>query len=203
MNIAVIGSGNVGSALSKQFTKAGHRVYLGVRDLEDPKLKSLISENITAHSIPDAISNSEVIVIAISPSGVLDLVKNLGDVSSKIIIDAMNSFRADLAPYKTTAETLAALTNCKDIAKCFNTTGANNMENPNYDGQKIDAFVAGDSKLAKETASKLAKEIGFGEVYDLGGNDKFEMAEQIAMIWINLAMMQNYGRDIALKILKK
>ncbi len=96
-----------------------------------------------------------------------------------------------------------SLTNCKDIVKRFNTTRAENISNPNYDGKGIDMFYAGDSDKVKKIAEQLAQDIGFENVYNFGGSDKSNLLEQFALSWINLAMMQGYGRGIALKILKR
>ena len=100
-------------------------------------------------------------------------------------------------------EALMKMTTCKDIVKCFNTTGAENMANPVYRGTGIDMFYAGDSVLAKKTAALLAKDLGFENVYDFGGSDQFNLLEQFALSWINLAMMQGYGRGIGFKVMKR
>ncbi len=202
MNIAVIGAGNAGGALSKQFAKAGHHVFLGARNLGGEKVKALISNNITAHSIQDAVKEAEVVVIATPAAAGAEVAKSLGDLSGKIVIDATNGVRAKPEGYNTTTEAVMDLCNTQDVVKCFNTTGAENMANPEYGDQKIDMFVAGDSEKAKQVATQLAKEIGFGEVWDVGGNDKIEILEKLAAVWISLAMGQ-YGRDIAFKILKR
>ena len=201
MNITIIGAGNVGGTLAKKFAEAGHKIYLGVRNVDDAKVKALLSSNISAHSISDAAAKSDVILMTVNPQATKEVAKQLGDVSKKIIIDVMNTFRGKPDPFTTTADALLAWTNCRDVVRCFNTTGFENMANPNYSGHKIDAFVAGDSRKGKEIATKLAKEIGFGEVYDLGGNDKFELMEQIVIVWVNLAKI--LGREIALNILKR
>lgn len=203
MKIAIIGAGNVGGALARQFAKAGHTVYLGVRNVKDPKVKALLSKKITAYSIAEAAGKADIIVTAAYPQATKKITKQMGDVSGKVIIDAMNTFRGKPKPYQTTAEALLAWTNCQDVVRCFNTTGAENMANPNYRGTKIDMFVAGDSKKGKKIATKLAKQIGFGKVYDLGGNEAFGLMEQIVIIWVKLAMEQGYGRNIAFKILKR
>ncbi len=77
------------------------------------------------------------------------------------------------------------------------------MIDPVYNNMGIDVFVAGDSTKGKETAIQLAKDAGFGECYPIGGNDKFELMEKFAFFWINLAMFQGQGRDIAFKLLKR
>jgi len=77
------------------------------------------------------------------------------------------------------------------------------MQNPHYDKVSIDLFVAGDSEKGKLVASKLAMDAGFAACYSIGGNDKFELMEQFAWFWINLAMFQGQGREIAFKLLKR
>jgi len=204
MNIAIIGSGNVGSALAQGWAKAGHQIFLGVRNKDEFKGGHLASlSRVSVTSISDAAKQAEVIVTAAVPQAVQSIATAVGDVSKKIIIDAMNSVRVKPDPFTNTTEALSKLTNCKDIVKCFNTTGAENMANPKYGDRGIDMFYAGDSARAKEVASRLAKELGFENVYDFGGSDKFNLLEQFALGWINLAMMQGYGRNIAFKVVRR
>lgn len=77
------------------------------------------------------------------------------------------------------------------------------MENPEYQRVAIDLFTCGDSRRGKEVAIRLAQDAGFAECYDIGGNDKFELMEQFAWFWINLAMFQGQGREIGFKLLKR
>ena len=204
MKIALIGSGNVGSALAQGWTRAGHEIMLGVRDKLNFKGSQLSDErNIAVDTIPAAVSKSEVIVIAAVPQAVFSIVEAMGDVSSKIIIDTMNSVRVKPEPYSNTTEALMHLTTCRDIVKCFNTTGAENMANPIYPMGAADMFYAGDSDRAKEVAAQLAMDLGFATVYNFGGSDKFALLENFALSWINLAIMQGYGRGIAIKIMKR
>lgn len=204
MKIAIIGSGNVGGALAQGWAKAGHTVTFGVRNKDEFKGNRLGQQkNISAANIAEAVSQSEVIVIAAIPAAVQSIVEVMGDVSNKIIIDTMNSVRAKPEPFSNTTEALLKLTSCKDIVKCFNSTGAENMNNPIYNGKGIDMFYAGDSEKAKKIAEQLANDIGFEKVYDFGGSDKFNLLEQFALSWINLAMMQGYGRNIAFKVIHR
>ncbi|MGH7456222.1 MAG: hypothetical protein ACRENG_33025 [bacterium] len=95
------------------------------------------------------------------------------------------------------------MTKCEDVVKCFNSTGFENMANPKYGDAGIDMFMAGSSQKGKEIAKQLAKDLGFAECYDLGGDDKIALLEQFALAWINLAIMQKYGRGMAFKILRR
>ncbi len=204
MKVAIIGSGNVGGALAQGWVKKGHEITFGVRNKDEFKGNRLSGiNNIAATSIPDAVKSSEVIVIAAVPQAVQSIAEMMGDVSSKVIIDAMNSVRIKPEPYSNTTEALSNLTNCRNIVKCFSTTGAENMADPVYQGRGIDMFYAGDSDRAKKVAEQLAKDLGFENVYNFGGSDKFQLLEQFALSWINLAIMQGYGRSIAFKVLKR
>lgn len=204
MKIAIIGSGNVGGALAQSWAKVDHTITFGVRNKEDFKGTRLGGQkNISVASIADAVKQAEAVVIAAIPTAVESIVAVMGDLSNKIIIDTMNSVRVKPEPYSNTTEALINLTNCKNIVKCFNSTGAKNMANPIYNGKGIDMFYAGDSDAAKKIAEQLAKDIGFENVYNFGGSDKFNLLEQFALSWIDLAMMQGYGRGIALKVVKR
>jgi predicted dinucleotide-binding enzyme len=77
------------------------------------------------------------------------------------------------------------------------------MLNPVYHGTGIDMFAAGNSSDAKQIATKLAKDLGFENCYDFGGVDKVELLEKFALSWINLAIMQGQGRDVAFKLVKR
>ncbi len=139
MKIAIIGTGNVGSALAKGFVAAGHKVLLGVRNKEEFKGSALLNvKNISVHLISEAASTAEVILIAAVPQAIKDIAAQLDDVSNKVIIDAMNSVHAKPERFTNTTEDLLQLTNCKDVVKCFNTTGAENISNPVYNGAGID-----------------------------------------------------------------
>lgn len=64
-------------------------------------------------------------------------------------------------------------------------------------------FMAGDSEEAKQIARQLALDAGFGSCWDFGKGDKVELLEQFALSWINLAIMQGHGRDIAFKLVRR
>jgi 8-hydroxy-5-deazaflavin:NADPH oxidoreductase len=205
MNIAIIGTGNIGGALAKNLADAEHRIFLGVRNLDNFKGSELpdYSKNISVAEIVDAAKNAEVIILAVPAQFAGETAKSLGDVSGKIIIDTMNAVFAKPAGFNNTAAAILANCNTTDVVKCFNSTGFENIIDPIYNGQGIDMFTAGSSEKGTAIASQLAKEIGFENVYHFGGNDKFDLIEQMAMCWINLAILQKAGRGIAFKVVKR
>lgn len=203
MRIAIIGHGNVGGALAKRWAAFGHQIFIGARDLQAEKAQAFASiQNIQITTVSSAVSASEVILVATPAHTAVDLAQQFGNLSGKIIIDATNAIRQKPEPYQTAFEAFQKIT-AAALAKCFNTTGFENMENPQYGGVAIDMFVAGDSEAAKNAAIQLAKDAGFMECYDFGGDDRVELLEQFALAWINLAIFQKHGRDIAFKVLKR
>ncbi|MCF8325430.1 MAG: NAD(P)-binding domain-containing protein [Leadbetterella sp.] len=204
MKIAIIGSGNVGGALAKQWIKAGHTVLIGANlplSEKNLKLATQIGED-RFSSIEHAVKQSEVILIATPPAVIFEIIDQIGDVSNKIIIDATNSVLKGPEPYKTVYHVLDDKTKA-EVVKCFNSTGFENMLNPVYDGQGIDMFMAGDSEKAKSVAKTLALDAGFGACIDFGKSDKVELLEKFALSWINLAILQGHGRDMAFKVVRR
>ena len=205
MNIAIIGTGNVGGALATKWANAGHQIRLGVKDTQNFKGKELLNNpNTSLHTISEAVQVADVILLATPAPAAVEVAQSLGDTSGKIIIDAMNVVMGrGPAGFTNTADAILAHTSTGKVIKCFNTTGFNNMENTLYNGVAIDAFMAGNDKQAKQTVRQLALDAGFAECFDVGGNDKFQLMEQFAFFWINLAMMQGQGREIGFKLLKR
>lgn len=204
MNIAIIGSGNVGGALAQQWMKAGHTVTIGAKfPLSDKniKLSKEIGEEKLA-SVEKAVELSEVILLAIPPIAIFEVMEQMGDLSNKVVIDASNSVMKGPDPYKTVFHCLLDKTN-GEIVKCFNSTGYENILNPIYDGQGIDMFMAGDSEKAKAVAKQLALDCGFGSCIDFGKSDKVELLEKFALSWINLAIMQGHGRNMAFRVVRR
>lgn len=205
MKIAIVGTGNVGGTLATKWAQKGHEIYLGVKDQSNFKGEHLLkNQNTSVHSIEEAVRRSQVILVATPAMAAVDVAKSLGDTTGKIIIDTMNIIMGrGPEGFTNTADAILSNTNTNHVVKCFNTTGYNNMINPDYLGVKIDLFTAGDSSEGKEVAKQLALDAGFGVCYDIGGNDKFQLMEQFAWFWINLAMFQGHGREIGFKLLKR
>ena len=204
MNIAIIGTGNVGGALANKWAQAGHQIVLGVRDTAEFKGKELLdTKNITVASIQDAVKNSDVILIAAVPQATADIVNAMGDVTGKVIIDAMNSIRTKPEGFNNSFEALKSLAPGAEMVKCFNSVGFNVMADTNFNGTKADMYMAGISERAKEVAKLLALDAGFENCYNFGGDDKAALLEQFALCWINLAMMQGQGRNMMFKLVKR
>ncbi len=205
MKISIIGTGNVGGALATRWAKAGHQILLGTRDLAKFEDKHLLENPKTSlHTIAESAKEAEVILIAAVPQATQVIAEQIRDVTKgKVVIDAMNAVRTKPEGFNNSFEALKNYLLESEIVKCFNSTGFENMQNPIYHGEGIDMFMAGSSAKGKEIAKKLALDAGFSTCWDFGGDDKVQLLEYFALSWINLAIMQGHGRNMAFKIIKR
>ncbi len=203
MQIGIIGHGNVGGALARNWAGKGHQIRIGARDPQSNKVKALTQlDKVESVSIPEAAQQSEVILVAIPAREAPNLASKLGDLSGKILIDSTNSIGPPSGPYPTAFHAFQALTDA-EVVKCFNSTGFENMADPIYEGKGIDMFMAGNSSRAKEAVRQLALDAGFGNCHDFGNAEQVKLLEQLALCWINLAIFQKQGRNIAFKVLRR
>ncbi|MDN5202964.1 NAD(P)-binding domain-containing protein [Fulvivirgaceae bacterium BMA10] len=203
MKIAIIGHGNVGGARAQKWSKKGHEIIIGARNVHDQKVQNLLRlDNITAKTVAEAAKLCDVILVATPAHIVPELIDQVGNIAGKVVIDATNAIQKKPSPYPTAYHAFKDQSGA-EVVKCFNTTGFENMLNPSYDLAALDMFMAGDDNKAKEVAIQLALDCGFEQCIDFGGADKVELLEKFALSWINLAILQGHGRDIGFKLLRR
>lgn len=102
MKVAVIGTGNMGTGLGRQFAAGGHEVIVGSRDPERAKAKA---EEIGASghgTYADAVAEADALLLAVNWWTIDDAISQLGDVDGKIVIDCTNPYTDDT--YSTPAD---------------------------------------------------------------------------------------------------
>lgn len=204
MDIAVIGLGRIGGALGKKWAIAGHTVHFGYHD---PTSSSL--ENLRQQGLPNVVfepleevSACPVLLLAVPFPTVPDVLKRLGSLSGKVLIDATNALPQPPQGYPTGAAAIADWAPGTRLVKAFNSTGFDNVLNPNYGGISIDTYICGDDAEAKEIVLGLAGEAGFTCV-DVGQLARADLLEALARLWMQLAYGQNRGTQIAFKLLSR
>lgn len=210
MNIAIIGAGRVGQTLGHQWASTGHRVTFGVRNPADPKYQSLMESaagDIRLNGIAEAVSDAEVVLLAVPWTAVPDVLGTVGDLAGQVVIDCTNPVQPDLKALTighttSAAEQIARWAPSAKVVKCFNTTGSANMTDPVIDGIPITMPLCGDDDAAKRVVATLAEEIGF-EVIDVGPLETARLLEPMAMLWIYLAVHRGQGTDFAWKLLRR
>lgn len=210
MKIGILGTGNVGSILGTRWTRKGHQVVFGSRDPNSTKVRKVLSgagPNASAASPKEAVAAADVVVLATPWDAAQDAIDSTGDLTGKILIDCTNPLKPDLTGLAighstSAAETVAGWAKGARVVKAFNTTGAGNMANPIYDGQKASMFICSNDTEARSVVAELAKDLDF-DVVDCGPLTAARYLEPLAMLWIHLAFSQGLGREIAFKLLKR
>lgn len=208
MQITVIGHGRVGGTLARVWADAGHDLRIGARSPGNADVQALAThDRIEATIIASAVQGAEAVLLAVpAPAGpdvAARIAGALDTPGNTVFIDATNAVGQRPAPYDTVADALADHLGTDRVVKAFNTTGFENMADPDYGDHALDMFMAGDSNAAKQRVAALAADAGFAVCYDVGDRSFFVSLEHVARVWISLALQQGHGRDIGWKILRR
>jgi NADPH-dependent F420 reductase len=196
VNIAIIGTGNVGSGLASAFVGAGHHVYIAGRTAERASAAAATTGAEAVANPATAAALADVIVLAVPFGSVEALAEAIAPVSNgKIVVDVTNPAKEDWSGplffgTGSGAEQIAAWLPAARIVKAFNTLFANNIADPSPEGIVLDGFVAGDDSDAKATILELAAAIGLNPV-DVGRLSVARLLEPLA--WLNISLNMQPG----------
>lgn len=204
MRIAIIGTGNVGSAIARGLKGKGHEVTLGAREPGDAKITALAAETGAMAALPQtAAQAAEVVILALPWAVAEEAVAALGDLSGKTVIDCMNPLgmidgALGLTVGHTTsgAEIVAGWLPGADLVKTLNQVGAEIMADNARLPHRPVMFMAGDSDTAKALVATILGDLGFAPL-DAGGLAKARLLEPFGMVWINQALLRGKGRSWA------
>jgi hypothetical protein len=205
MKIGILGAGTVGSYMGKGWTRSGHEVMYSSREPNSPKMQTLLKDTgdtASAGTVAETLAYSDIIAVAIAWDALPEVLQTAGKLPQKILIDATNRFGTPPSgSVGSAAQDIAHFTGAK-VVKAFNTIGAEHYLNPVFNNQAASMLICGDDADAKTVVAGLALDLGF-EVVDVGGLNQAVLLENLARLWVTLAMSANYGRDIAFKLLRR
>jgi predicted dinucleotide-binding enzyme len=210
MNLAILGAGSVGGTLGKAWARKGHTVIFGVREPGSDRVRMLLEEigsQARAQSLAEAVTQADVVALAVTWTAMPDVVAAVGDLEGKILLDGTNPLmgnRLDAsAPVASSGgEQVAAWFPRAKVVKVFNQVGWETMADPSYGDGAATMFHAGDDAAAKQVAARLAADIGF-EPIDAGALSASRHLENLALFWGQLAYTQGMGRHLAWRLLQR
>ncbi len=197
LKIAVVGTGNVGEALGPEFAAQGHTIVYGSREPTRQDVKDLVAKTghgATATTQKEAVAGAEMVVLAVPGTAAEEVVKSLGNLSGKIILDPTNRVNRNSpdgwanydkpANASSNAELIQAAAPGAKVVKAFNTLNVGQMTNPETAGGPITIMVAGDDAQAKATITGLIKGMGL-EAVDVGPLRFAHVLEEMLVVWAN------------------
>ena len=192
MDIAIIGAGNVGTALATSLARAGHQVTISATHSDHAAQVAEATGAGAAESNQEAIAAGDVVILAVPGTAFDDIAREVGDeLAGKVVVDVSNRPTPDPSgPGTSAAEELQARIPNATVVKAFNTAFATRQADPNVGGVPADGFVAGDDDDAKRKVLDLVESIGFRPV-DAGSLAAARTLE--GMAWLNIDRAMHGG----------
>jgi predicted dinucleotide-binding enzyme len=167
---AIVGSGNIGSALARLFARAG--IPVSIANTRGPESIRQFAASLGAgvHAVPltEALE-SEIIFVAIPFLAVEQFAKSLPDWTGKTVVDTMNAHyapgSAEVLRGRLSTRYVAEQLYGADVVKAFNQLPANTLAaelDPGL-GRRV-VFIATDSPQAGDRIADLAGQFGLATV---------------------------------------
>lgn len=202
MNIAVLGTGVVGSTIGGRLVQDGHRVRMGSRTADNARAAEWVAKNgpdASQGTFADAAAFGEVVFNCTHGVSSLDALRSAGreNLAGKILIDVANAldFSRGMPPTLTVCntESLGELIQREfpdtRVVKTLNTMNCFLMVNPAQLPGDHTVFVSGDDEAARgQVARWLEDWFGWNErgILDLGDITTARGTEMLLPLWVRL-----------------
>lgn len=186
MNIAVLGTGKVGSALGARWAAAAHDVVHGSR---------------TPHDHPDqvsyeaAVAGADVVVTAIPGTALVSTMEDIGEdvLGDRIVLDPSAAFTPQMTmayPGDSVGQQLQTRFPRARVVKTLNTMNHTIMVDPLASVAAATVFLSGDDAAAKTVVTALLSDLGWptDSILDLGGVDTALATENAAPLFFATVM---------------
>ena len=168
MTYAIIGSGNVGTALARQFARSGIDVTVANSRGPDSlvELAKQLGSSVTAATLSDAL-DADVIIFAVLFAAHRAVAQARADWQGKTVVDAMNfreTSRWSLGGLQSTDYVAKALPGAK-VVKTFNQLPADLLgSDPIAGSGRRVMFVSGNDDDANTEVASLVASLGFAPI---------------------------------------
>ncbi len=210
MKIGIIGSGNMGSALARRITLAGHDVLMTAKNIDEAgKIGKQIGPRVKVVQPPEVATGTDLIIAATPAGEQVKALRSCGDLAGKIVIDIANPLKPDMSGLTVGHTTSFAEELSKElpgvrIVKAVNTVFAQVLsDGPDFgNGLRAAAYYCGDDESAKKIVRVLIESMGFDAV-DAGPLVNARYLEPLGMLNIWFGYVAKRGTGIALNLVTR
>jgi 8-hydroxy-5-deazaflavin:NADPH oxidoreductase len=200
MDITIIGTGNMGKALTTRAVAGGHSVtLLGTAPEKARGVAEELSGDVRPGAVGDPIAG-DVVVLAVWYPVVADVLDRYGDqLDGKIVVDITNPIDPEaFEPLKidagSVAQEIAAKLPGARVVKAFNTTFAGTLTEGRVGGHPLDVLLASDDDGAKAVVGQFVQDCGLRPV-DAGPLSRAHELE--ALGFLHMAVQGPLGTGFA------
>ncbi len=198
--IAVIGTGDMGSALGKKFAAAGHRIVYGSREPSSDTVKNLVAatgHGATATTQRTAAQQGSIVILAVPWAPMEQVVTGIGDLRGKILIDISTAYRQaadgylELPDDSSTSELVQKWAPGARVVKTA-FSAASVIEDPSKYGEPTVTYIAADDRGAKEIVARLAIQLNLFPI-DAGPLRMAKSIDHMGLLYLTPLVQ---GRDL-------
>lgn len=196
MQIAILGTGGIGSALAALFQRHGHALVLGTRNPDRP---NRLAERLGVPAVGyrEAAASAEISCFCVAWEHSEAVLAELGDLAGRILVDPSNPETPDgrhlaLGHSISGAEILAARLPGARVVKAFNYVYAELLEDPVALARIAPSiFLCGDDRAAKRSVAELVTTCELRPV-DCGALENARYLEPLALLMVQLVRTQGW-----------
>ena len=207
--VAIIGTGNVGGALGPRVAALGYPVVYGSRDPAREDVRDLVARTGVRGSaaLPrEAAAGATIIVLAVPAQALEQVVRDLGDLQGKIVIDVTSGAmrRAadgymELEPGPTNSQRVQAWAPEAFVVKVA-IPSHYIIGDPQVLGVPPTVPIAADNPRAKETVARLIADLGL-DPFDAGPLRFSRAIDEFALLFM-VPLQQSRAEGIEIKFLR-
>ncbi|HTX42817.1 MAG TPA: NADPH-dependent F420 reductase [Acidobacteriaceae bacterium] len=175
MKYAIIGSGNIGTALARVFAR--QNVTVGIANSRGPASLASLAQELGANVVPQSLGEAceaEVVFLAVPFSAYKEVARQREQWNGKIIVDTMNTFHTppEELSGRLSSELVSEAFAGARLVKAFNHLPAEQLGmNPSLPSGRQVIFVSSNDTHASKTVAAFVTELGFAPV-ELGRLDQ-------------------------------
>ena len=207
--VAVIGTGNVGSALGPRLAKLGHTVIYGTRDPARESVRALVARTGpkgSAATPQDAAARADVVVLAVPADALEEVTRSLGPLTGKILVDVSTGAMRrgadgymELVPGPSNSERVQSWAPRARVVKVA-IPGAYVIPQPLVHGVAPTVPIASNDRAAKETVARMIAGIGL-DPFDAGPLRFARSIDEFALLFM-VPLQQGRAEGIEIKFIR-